>query len=203
VLEWQETDAGVRVRTERGEVEADRLVLTPGAWADEVARLPAGTVDAVRQAVGWFQPRRPELFFPERMPVFNLVLEGRHYYGLPVHGIPGVKLGFYDREAERGKPDAIPREPTVADEMPLRDFAERYLLDGAGPTVALTTCLYEPSPDGHFVIDVHPESERAVVAAGFSFHGFKFCSVVGEVLADLAVDGETRHDIGMFRLDRF
>ena len=69
--------------------------------------------------------------------------------------------------------------------------------------MALKTCLFEPSPDEHFLIDHHPESAFAVVGAGFSGHGYKFCSVVGEILADLAIDGSTRHDISLFRLNRF
>jgi sarcosine oxidase len=137
------------------------------------------------------------------MPVFNLILDEEHYYGLPEHGIPGVKLGRYERQGESGDPDAISREPTLDDETPLRAFAERYMPEGAGATVALKTCLFELSPDEHFLIDRHPDSAHAVVGAGFSGHGFKFCSVVGEILADLALDGETRHDIGLFRLDRF
>ena len=91
-----------------------------------------------------------------------------------------------------GDPDTISREPTLEDEAPLRAFAERYFPDGAGPTVALKTCLFEPSPDEHFLIDRHPDAPSAVVAAGFSGHGYKFCSVVGEILADLAIDGSTR-----------
>ena len=69
--------------------------------------------------------------------------------------------------------------------------------------MTLKTCLFELSPDEHFLIDRHPESEPAVVGAGFSGHGFKFCSVVGEILADLALDGETRHDIEFLRFARF
>jgi sarcosine oxidase len=202
VLEWDETVNGVRVVTDRRTVEAERLVLTAGAWSDAVARLPAGSVKPVRQALGWFQTTRPELFTPERMPVFNLIVDGEHFYGFPAHGIPGVKLGRYEREGESGDPDSISREATIDDEAPLRAFAERYLPDGAGPTIALKTCLFELSPDEHFILDRHPESERVVVAAGFSGHGFKFCSVVGEILADLTLDGSTRHDIGLFRLDR-
>jgi sarcosine oxidase len=202
VLGWDETEYGIRIRTDRGTVEAERVVFTAGAWSQEVAMLPSGTVRAVRQALAWFQPARPELYAPDRMPVFNLVLDGEHFYGFPAFGIPGVKLGRYDTAGESGDPDAISRVPTLADELPLREFAERYLRDAAGPTLALKTCLYEPSPDGHFVIDAHPETKRAVVGAGFSFHGYKFCSVVGEILADLALEGETRHDIGLFRLDR-
>jgi sarcosine oxidase len=202
VLEWAPTENGVRVRTERGAVEAETVVFTAGAWSQDVARLPAGTVRGVRQALGWFQPTRPELFSPNRLPVFNLALDGEHFYGFPAHGIPGFKLGRYDHFAAGGDPDAISREPTLSDEAPLRAFAERYFPEGAGPTIALKTCLFEPSPDEHFVIDRHPETGNAVVGAGFSGHGFKFCSVVGEILADLACDGNTRHDIGLFGIDR-
>jgi sarcosine oxidase len=191
------------MRTDRGEVEAERVVFTAGAWSQDVARLPAGLVRGVRQSLAWLQPSRPEIFEPDRMPVFNLALDGEHFYGFPAHGIPGFKLGRYDHFGAGGDPDGIDREPTLADEAPLRAFAERYFPEGAGPTVALKTCLFEPSPDEHFLIDRHPDSASAVVAAGFSGHGYKFCSVVGEILADLAIDGSTRHDIGLFRLDRF
>jgi len=203
VLEWKQHENGVRVTTDRGVVEAETLVLTAGAWSQDVARLPAGLVGAIRQSLAWLQPARPELFEPGRMPVFNLALDGEHYYGFPAHGIPGFKLGRYDHFGSGGDPDTISREPTLEDEAPLRAFAERYFPDGAGPTVALKTCLFEPSPDEHFLIDRHPDAPSAVVAAGFSGHGYKFCSVVGEILADLAIDGSTAHDIGLFRLDRF
>jgi sarcosine oxidase len=203
VLEWDARENGVRVRTDRGVVEAERLVVTAGAWSQEVARLPAGLVHGVRQVLGWFQPTRPELFASSAFPVFNLGLDGEHFYGFPAFGIPGFKLGRYDHHAPGGDPDGIDREPTLADEEPLRAFAGRYFPEGSGPTIALKTCLFEPSPDEHFLIDLHPETDLAVVGAGFSGHGFKFCSVVGEILADLALDGSTRHDIGLFRLGRF
>lgn len=202
VLDWSEGENGVRVRTDRRQVEAERLVLTAGAWSQSVARLPTGMVRGVRQALAWLLPRRPELFEPSAFPVFNLALEGEHFYGFPAFGIPGFKLGRYDHFGEGGDPDAIDREPTLADEEPLREFAGRYFPEGAGATIALKTCLFEPSPDEHFLIDLHPETPHAVVAAGFSGHGYKFCSVVGEILADLALDGATRHDIGLFRFDR-
>lgn len=203
VLEWEEREGGVRIRTSRGVVEADRLVLTAGAWSDDVAQLPAGSVRAVRQALAWFQPTRPELFQPNRLPVFNLELDDDHFYGFPAYGIPGVKLGRYERDGESGAPDAISREPVLADEVRLREFAERHMPEGAGPTVALKTCLFELSRDEHFLVDRHPVAPAAVVGAGFSGHGFKFCSVIGEILADLVLDGATRHDIGLFRFDRF
>jgi sarcosine oxidase len=202
-LEWSTGESGVRVRTERGVVEAERIVLTAGAYSQDVARLEHGMVTAQRQVLAWLEPSRPELFARDRFPVFNLALEEGHVYGFPIHGVPGFKLGFYDPEGAKGDPDAIPRDVTPEDEVPLRRFAERYFPDGAGRTLDLKACLFELSPDEHFLIDRHPESELAVVAAGFSGHGFKFCSVVGEILADLAIEGETLHDIGFLRLSRF
>jgi sarcosine oxidase len=202
VLEWSTDENGVRVRTDRGTIAADKLVLTAGAYSQEVARLPPGTVVAQRQVLGWLEPKRPELFAADRFPVFNVALDEGHLYGFPIHDVPGFKLGFYDHEGVRGDPDTIPREVTAEDEVPLRRFAERYFPDGAGPALDLKACLFELSPDEHFVIDRHPETELAVVAAGFSGHGFKFCPVVGEILADLTLDGETVHDIGFLRMSR-
>ena len=203
VLDWSAGTNGVRVRTARREVEAERLVLTAGAYSQEVARLAPGMVVAQRQVLGWLEPERPELFAADRFPVFNLALEEGHVYGFPIHGVPGFKIGFYDHEGARGDPDMISREVTPDDEVPLRRFAERYFPDGAGRTLDVRACLFELSPDEHFLIDLQPGSELAVLGAGFSGHGFKFCSVVGEILADLALDGRTLHDIGFLRLGRF
>jgi sarcosine oxidase len=204
VRSWDETGNGIRIETERGEVEAERLVLTAGAWSQDVARLAPGLVVAQRQVLAWLQPtRHTELFTPCRFPVFNLRFEQGHFYGFPVFGIPGVKLGRYYHLEEKGDPDLLPRDASARDETVLRWFAETYLPDAAGPTIALKTCLFELSPDEHFLLDRHPDAAAAVVGAGFSGHGFKFCSVVGEILADLAVEGSTRHDIELFRLDRF
>ncbi len=203
VLEWADGENGVRVRTDRRTVEAERLVLTAGAYSQEVARLPPGSVTAQRQVLAWFQPLEPDLFTPSRFPVFNVALEEGHLYGFPEFGAPGFKVGFYDHHGERGDPDLLSRVTTPADEAVLRPFAECYFPAGTGPTLALKACLFELSPDEHFLVDRHPESEHAVFGAGFSGHGFKFCSVVGEILADLALTGETRHDIEFLRASRF
>ena len=89
------------------------------------------------------------------------------------------------------------------DEAVLRQFIERYFPGAAGPALSLKTCMFTNSPDGHFIIDLHPDHPQVSLAAGFSGHGFKFASVVGEIMADLAMFGETTHDLSLFRLDRF
>lgn len=204
VLEWEDLPAGIRVRTDRTTIEADHLVLTAGAWSGEVARLREGLVVAERQVLAWLEPLEAELFALGRFPVFNLHVEEEHLYGFPVFEVPGFKVGRYERDGQRvASPDLLSREPDAGDEVPLRPLVERYFPDGAGRTLDLKICPFETSPDEDFILDRHPESDRAVVAAGFSGRGFKFCSVVGEILADLTLEGATPHDIARLRLDRF
>jgi sarcosine oxidase len=202
VLEWtaHPSGEGVTVITDAGRYEAGRLVLTAGAWMAELAPVLAGQAVPERQVLAWFQPHQPELFAPERFPVFNLTVEEGRYYGLPIYQVPGFKLGRYHHLGETGAADAIRREPDAADEHLLRQFCARYFPLANGPTMALRACLFTNTPDGHFVIDTHPDHPQVVLASPCSGHGYKFCSVVGEIVADLAIDGRTSHDIGFLRL---
>lgn len=203
VIGWEPVDGGVRVTTGRGTYEAERLVICAGAWARRL--LPSLEQLAIpeRQVLAWLQPRRPELFEPDRFPVFLVDVEEGSYYGFPVHDVPGFKFGWYHHFREPIDPDDHDRSARADDEAALRGFAERYFPDGAGATVMLKACIFTNSPDEHFIIDRLAQAPQVSVAAGFSGHGYKFCSVVGEIMADLAVDGATRHDISLFSLDRF
>ena len=204
VRDWQPTaEGGIRVTTERGTYEAGRLLICAGAWAGRMVSQLALIVNPERQVLAWLQPTRPELFAPERFPVFVLDVDEGSYYGFPVHDVPGFKFGRFHHLREPIDPDDPDRSTRPDDEAFLRAFAARYFPDGAGPTLMLKACIFENSPDEHFLIDLLADTPQVSVAAGFSGHGYKFCSVVGEVMADLAMHGETRHDIGLFRLNRF
>jgi sarcosine oxidase len=204
VLEWGPLEEGVWVRTERGRYEARRLVVAAGAWVGTLLPELAEVAVPERQVLGWFQPRRPELFRLGALPVWVVEDEaGGRWYGFPEWRVPGLKVGRVHHLEERVDPEADPRDPTVRDEEFLRSFVERFLPEGAGPTVMLRVCLFTNAPDEHFLIDLHPDHPQVVVASPCSGHGYKFASVVGEVVADLAQHGETRHDIGLFRLSRF
>ncbi len=202
VMEWGVVNGRVWVQTERTRYEAGRLVICAGAWAGKLLPELAPLAVPERQVLAWLQPSRPELFVPARFPVFNLEVEDGHYYGFPSHQIPGFKLGRYHHRGEVVDPDEPRREPDEADEALLRSFARRYFPDGAGPTVALKSCLFTNSPDHHFLLDLHPRHPEVAIAAGFSGHGYKFCSVIGEIMADLVTD-RPGHDIDFFRLGRF
>ena len=202
VLDWEPSGDGVRVETDRGSYTARNLVVCAGAWAAKM--VPELTQWAVpeRQVLAWFLPSRPELFRPEAFPVFGLEVEEGRYYGFPSYEIPGFKVGRYHHLSQEVDPDTMDRNVHPEDEETLRSFTSRYFPLAAGPTLALKTCMFTNSPDGHFIIDRHPQYSQVSIAAGFSGHGFKFCSVVGEIMADLAQDSETAHDLSLFRLDR-
>ena len=205
VMGWDASGSGegVTVTTDRGRYEAGRLVLTAGAWMGELVPLLAGRAVPERQVLAWLQPHQPALFNPNRFPVFNLQVEEGRYYGLPIYDVPGFKFGRYHHRGETGRPETLLREPDEADEKLLRTFGERYFPEGSGPVMALRACMFTNTPDEHFILDHHPAYKQVVLASPCSGHGYKFCSVIGEILADLATgDGTTPHDIAYLRLSR-
>jgi sarcosine oxidase len=204
VLGWEETGAGsITIRTERGSYEAESLVITAGAWAEKLVPGLSGLAVPERQVLGWFQPVDSAVFSPERFPVFNAMFKEGRYYGFPVFGIPGVKIGRYHHLEEHVDPDTVERGVTQEDEEILRVAVRRYFPTADGPAMMMKTCMFTNSPDEHFIIGKVAGHSQVSFAAGFSGHGFKFCSVVGEIMAELAVSGETQHDIKMFRPERF
>jgi len=203
ILDWEPAGGGAQVRTDRAVYAAGRLVITAGAWLPKL--VPALALMAVpeRQVLAWFRPLRPERFTAEAFPVFILAAEEGNFYGFPMYGLPGLKIGLHHHLGEIVDPDTMDRTAGARDEAVLREFAARYFPDGAGETLALKTCLYTNTPDRHFIVDRHPAYPQVVIGGGFSGHGFKFCSVMGEILADLTLTGTTPHGISAFRLARF
>lgn len=203
VLEYAPTaQGGIRVTTNRGVYEAENLVVTAGAWNANLLPFLKGLAVPERQVLAWLQPSQPAYFTPERFPVFNLQVPEGRYYGLPVFGVPGFKFGKYRHLEEIGEAEGLLTEPNDQDETMLREFAARYFPDGAGPTMTLASCMFTNAPDGHFIIDRHPDYPQISFASACSGHGFKFASVVGEIMADLSERGSTRHDISLFQLSR-
>ena len=201
---WENCGDGIVVRTSRGTYQAQRLVLTAGAWTHRLVTQYTGTLQPERQVMIWMQPRVPAHFQIGAFPVFNMTVEEGTFYGFPIYSIPGFKCArWHHLEQAIDDPAFMDRDCHPEDEAILRAFVRRYFPNGDGPTLSMRTCLFTNTPDTHFVIDAHPDYPNVFIAGGFSGHGFKFCSVVGEILADLAQDGSTRHDISLFRTTRF
>jgi sarcosine oxidase len=202
VESWKAAGGRVEVTTARGRYEAGSLVLAAGAWTSKLLGRLEGLAIPQRQVVGCFRPADP-LFDPAAFPVFILDCPERgNFYGIP-EAAPGqgFKVGKFRHREEDVDPDAIDRRTTPADEEALT-WVGRYLAAPMGPPVGLKTCMFVNAPDGHFIVDVLPDQRNVAIAAGFSGHGYKFCSGIGEILADLAIGGATRHDTGLFRLSR-
>ncbi len=203
VLNWETSGDGVRVYTDRAEYTAEKLVITAGAWAAEMVPSLAELAVPERQVLAWFQPEDPALFTPENFPVFNAYFDEGRYYGFPVFGIPGFKIGKYHHLEEVVDPDGMGKNVTREDEEILRDATAKYFPKANGNVMTMVTCMFTNSPDDHFIIGILPDHPQVSVATGFSGHGFKFASVIGEIMSELATTGKTRHDIELLRLDRF
>ena len=200
---WEPDQGGVRVFTDRGEYTAERLVITAGAWTSGMVPILDDLAVPERQVLAWLQPIDGSLYTPEVFPVFNAYFDEGRYYGFPVYGIPGFKVGRYHHLEEVIDPDFAIKTVNSEDEAVLRSAVERYFPKANGTTMTLKTCMFTNTPDEHFIVDLLPANSQVAVAAGFSGHGFKFASVIGEILADLAINGETEHNIDLLKIDRF
>lgn len=204
VIEWSAEGSGVQVRTDGATYRADRLIITAGPWAAQAVPMLRRLAIPERQVMIWTEPLRLEYFATGAFPIFNMEAEEGRFYGFPVYGVPGFKLGKYHHRREPADPDRVDREFHREDEEVLREAIRRYFPDAGGPTLGMKTCMFTNSPDEHFILDLHPEYPQVSIAAGFSGHGFKFAPVIGEIMADFALEGGCKKwDLSLFKLDRF
>jgi sarcosine oxidase len=204
VIGWSAPGTGVEVRTDRAAYAADRLVITAGPWAAKFVPALESLAVPERQVLIWTQPLQPEYFAPDAFPIFNMEAREGRFYGFPVFGVPGFKIGKYHHLHQQTDPDRVDRDFHPEDEAILREAIRRYFPAADGPTLAMKTCLFTNSPDEHFILDVHPEWPQVSIAAGFSGHGFKFAPVIGEIMADLALEGGcSKWNLDLFDLRRF
>jgi sarcosine oxidase len=194
---------GVRVRTSKGVYDAGRLVLSAGAWIGDHVPVLRNTAVPERQVLGWFRPKIPAQFRLGTFPVSNLSCDLGHFYQFPEWHVPGFKMGLYHHLRETGHADNLSRDPTPADEAVLREGLRRYFPEADGDCLALRACLFTNTPDEHFIIDTLPDFAEVVVASPCSGHGYKFAAVMGEILADLAMNRRPAFDLSLFRLGRF
>jgi len=202
LLSWEPTESGVLVETASGAYKAERLVVSAGAWAPKLLADLGLPLEVTRQILFWFGPKGGiGPFIPHRFPVFIWEPEdGNTFYAIPAHEgqAGGVKAAFFRADGRPADPETIDREVHDEEVEFIRRYIARYVPDLDGDLLYAKTCMYTNTPDEHFVISTHPNFPQVSIAAGFSGHGYKFCSVVGEILADLVIRGETTHPIGRF-----
>lgn len=203
IVDWKAGKSSVSVTTNRATYEAETIVFAPGAWAAKVLPILAPYMHIERAVAAWFQPLKPELFKLGKLPIFIIEDQGDGCYGFPMFGRPGFRAGTFRDPSPPIDPDQVDRQIKPVDEQHIRKFVEKFLPLGAGEMVAAETCLYEFSADEHFIIDVHPEYPNVSFAAGFSSYGYKFCTAVGEIMAQMAMNGQKPRSVSNFALDRF
>ena len=206
VLSWDAVGDRVEVRTSKGAYSAGHLVITAGAWANG-ALLEVFPLRVTRQVMAWIQPTTGVTpFLPERFPVFLCEDPDGGYpgYGFPAIDGPlgGIKAAIHGSDVVC-TPESVDREIHEADLQRIIDKLMVRMPALDGEVIRAKTCLYTMSPDEHFVIGKHPQFASCSIACGFSGHGFKFASVVGEILADLVINGWTAHPIELFSPGRF
>jgi sarcosine oxidase len=194
VRQWAADGAGVRVDTAQGAYWAARLAIAAGPWTSDVLA-DLGLPLTVQRIVNvHFAPEQPEHFAPDRCPIYILSAPEGEYYGFPALPGQGVKFGRHDT-GETCTPATIRRTVDEDEVAALRAVLDCYLPGAGGAVLWTLTCMYTNTPDRHFIIDRHPAHGQVVFGCGFSGHGFKFSSVIGEALADLALDGASRRPI--------
>ncbi|KAL6781739.1 SOX1B [Auxenochlorella protothecoides x Auxenochlorella symbiontica] len=179
---------------------ADRLILAPGAWLPRLVPELKSLLTVERQVVGWFDIEGDASHFsPDSFPVAVLDDETGMFYAFPADA-HGFKIGKMHHRRQVTEPDALDRAIVPEDEATLRVAVQRYFPGAAGRLNHAAACLFTNTPDEDFVIDVHPRHPQVVICSACSGHGFKFGSVIGEVLKDLALMGGTPLDIDFLRL---
>ena len=175
------------------------LVVATGAWIADFAPTLKDRLTLTRQVVGWFPPKRPELFTPDRCPVFILEAEEDHCYGFPDFAGSGVKAGSHWRGPTLRHADERDETIEAEEEERIARMFHRLMPEVGGPASKLVACLYTRTADGHFLIDRSPEDARIVLASPCSGHGFKFVSLFGKILADVAEGAPMPHEMALFR----
>jgi sarcosine oxidase len=203
VLAIEPLGSGVRVRTEAGEIEAGSVIVAAGAWIGDFAPELKPHLKLTRQVLGWFEPLQPAYYAPDRCPVFILESEDDACYGFPDFAGTGVKTASHRKGAYLPSADDLSQDGGAADEAQIRRMLALAMPEANGPLRAMRTCMYTRTPDEDFVIDRSSADPRIILASPCSGHGFKFASVIGEVLADLALGKTPANDISRFKLERF
>ncbi len=203
VLGIEPRPASIVVATEAGPVEAERLIIAAGPWIADLVPPLGSLLTLTREVQLWFGAKPAGLFRPERFPVFALYDSEDLCYGFPDFNGSGVKAASHIPGRRLASADEARQDGDECDGVSARRVLARHIPVLDGPIVRTETCIYTNTPDGDFIIDRLPGDERIVIASPCSGHGFKYAPAIGEILADLALGGGTRHDIEAFRLSRF
>ena len=184
-------------------VDAGAVVLAAGGWIGDLAPRLTPHLRLTRQPLVWFEPAVPALTTPDRLPIFMLEDPRTVTYGFPDWAGTGVKAASHDAGRRLARADDAAQDADATDADLIAGVLADLIPAAAGPVRRMATCFYTRTPDEHFILGPSPDSPRIILASPCSGHGFKFASIIGEILADLATTGETDKPIALFSPTRF
>lgn len=201
---WHATDKGFDLRLSDGsQISASKLVLALGAWFQKALESLGVGIRVQRNIQAWFSPDTHAY----DAPGFPAFLVDRPGLPAPLYGFPdfgdGIKAAFHGFGDLTDANQVVREVNVVRDVEPIARAMEQWMPGAARTLREAKPCMYTLTPDEHFVIDHHPDHANLVLCGGFSGHGFKFAPVVGEIGADLALEGGSRHEIEFLSLRRF
>lgn len=198
-IDWQ-ADVPT-IRTEKDQYLGRKVVVTAGAWTSSLLPELDLPLKVTKQQVCYYKPSNTELFQPNNYPVFTeITTDGEFIYGIPYYGNNGAKVARHG-SGQLFSPNDRDREPDEVYNEHINAYVKGRI-PGLGKATHSEVCLYTETPDEDFIIDAHPMCENLLIAAGFSGHGFKFCSLVGRIMCELTLLGKTKFDISPFRINR-
>ena len=201
VTGWQSDGIACRVTTDKGEYSSKSLILTAGAWTGQLLEELRIPLRVLRKLLFWHETSNSEYFRPHGRVFFFEMPDGE-FYGIPCPDGRTIKIARHTGGMEITNPLSLNRDYDPDDHAAVAEFIERCMPGVSTSPIRHSTCMYTVTPDGHFVIDKHPNHENVVLGAGFSGHGFKFTGVLGRVLAELSLDGKTESPVEFLGLDR-
>ncbi|MCA8923114.1 MAG: N-methyl-L-tryptophan oxidase [Planctomycetes bacterium] len=203
-VRWEVAGEGARVHlTDGTALRARRLILAPGGWAPTLLADLELPLTLLRKVLVWV-PCADDAYLAERFPVFLCDSGAGVFYGFPRRGAdPELKLAEHSGGAALAHPEALERGLLPGDAEPVLAYLARSLPGLERRVLRHAVCFYTQTPDEHFVLGAHPRHPQVALVAGLSGHGYKFAPVLGEVLAELALDGATRHEVGFLSPTRF
>ena len=200
VTHWTNEPGSVSIKTSLTAYKAARAIFCSGAWLPELLPDLAPTLQIERQVLHWFRAAaNPQHFTPDTCPVHLWEYEpGLMFYGFPDLGT-GIKTAIH-HQGELNDRSKINRAVNPHDEAKMRRLIAQFLPEADGPLLSSTVCVYTNTPDEHFLLDRHPDHPEVVIGSPCSGHGFKFASVIGSLLADLATGQKPPLDLSRFCL---
>ena len=203
VLESAIDRDAISLRTTKGQFSASAVVVTAGAWAAQLLRDLNLPLEVRRKSLFWFATPSAARASLASLPVFLYELPQGIFYGFPQLDDRGIKVAEHSGGIPVSDPAQLDREVDTTEQAAVSGFVRGHIPRVTTEITDHATCMYTMSPDEHFIVDSHPSYPQVALAAGLSGHGFKFTPILGEVLADLALDGSTDWPIGFLSLDRF